>query len=172
MIKYDQLNALVVAHHTMQIIHVQDHPFQITASDDGFLSDTSTSPEIIYTPTTSTSSLPLADNESQPVGELGPNEGNRCDTCSRTFKTLRALKDHQKSPIHTSTILDFAVIALLRGKFESRSVRSFNTLNGLAQHLEARACAGGISILREAANYIEGCLEDMGISGSILLKID
>jgi hypothetical protein len=167
----DQLNAIIIAHDTNQIIHIQDHPLEITTSDDSCLSDTSTSSEVIYTPGASTCSLPLTDHESLPADVLGPDKGNRCDACSRTFKTLRALKDHQKSPVHTSTRFHCPT-ALLRGHFESRLVRSFNTLSGLAQHLEAGACAGGISILREAANYIESCLEDMGIRRRILLKIE
>lgn len=169
----DQLNAIVVAHDTKQIIHTQDHPLEITASEDhgSIFSDTSTNAEIIYTAGTSVSSLTLTDIRIPPANVLSLNEGNRCDVCSRTFKTLRALKDHQQSPVHTSTQFH-CPIALLRGKFESKPVRSFSTLSGLAQHLEAGACAGGIAILREAANYIEDCLEDRGIRKSILLKIE
>jgi hypothetical protein len=169
----DQLNTLISAHDTKQIIHTQDHPLEITALEDNgsVFSDTSTNSEIIYTPGTSVSSLALTNIGLPPADVLGLNERNRCDVCSKTFKTLRALKDHQKSPVHTSTRFHCPIV-LLRGKFESKPVRSFNTLSGLAQHLEAGACAGGISILREAANYIEGCLENMGIRKSILLKIE
>lgn len=63
-------------------------------------------------------------------------------------------------------------MALMRGNIESKSTRSFKMLSGLAQHLEAGACAGGISILRDAVNYIEGCLENMGIRRSILLNME
>lgn len=169
----DQLNKLVSVHDTKQIIHNLDHSFEIAAFEDNgsVISDTSTDSEIIYTPETSVSSLVLTERESPPANPLGLNEGNRCDVCSKTFKTLQALRDHQKSPVHTGPRYHCPV-ALLRGKFKSKPVRSFNTLSGLAQHLEAGACAGGISILLEAANYIEGCLEDMGIRKSILLKTE
>jgi hypothetical protein len=50
------------------------------------------------------------------------------------------------------------------------SIRSFNTISGLAQHLESGACAGGFTMLREAAGYIETCLQNMGLKRSILIK--
>jgi hypothetical protein len=51
-----------------------------------------------------------------------------------------------------------------------KGLGSIPAVSGLAQHLESGTCAGGFVMLREAAEYIESCLQKMGLKRSLLMK--
>lgn len=174
----DKLNDIICVFDTDQIISSHGQP-QIRASDDmlSVCSDTSTESQIIYTPSSTVSGRSLS-----PTGialprvqdiDLGKKFlGVACSECPRTFKSLESLVQHQQSAAHTSASFNCPISLLndLPAPIPLASMRSFNTISGLAQHLESGACAGGFTMLREAARYIETCLQKMGLKRSLLMK--
>ncbi|KAL2867513.1 uncharacterized protein BJX67DRAFT_371867 [Aspergillus lucknowensis] len=171
----EKLNGIIHVHDTNRVITSHSEPSRIYALDEtlSVSSDDSTQSQVIYTPssTASVSSLCLATIGSQEahVFDLKTVDSERksCLDCSRTFKSVTSLIQHRQSAAHTSAIFTCPT-GLLSG--EPASKRSFSTLSGLAQHLEAGACIGGYSMLQEAARYLETCLHVMGFKRKILLN--
>ncbi|KAJ5963477.1 zinc finger protein [Penicillium vulpinum] len=173
----DKLNGLICAYDTDQIISIRGQP-QIAAFDDttSTCSDSSTESEIIYTPCSTVSGRSLS-----PVGTAVRSYSSKpkkflgigCSECTRTFKSLEALDQHRQSAAHSSALFNCPAPLLIGNSaapIPLSSLRSFNTVSGLVQHLESGACAGGLTMLREAAGYIENCLQNMGLKRSILIK--
>ncbi|KAL4867879.1 hypothetical protein BDV12DRAFT_186299 [Aspergillus spectabilis] len=170
-----KLNGIIYVHDNDHMITDQTQPSQNYALDDTLstCSDYSTESRVIYTPssTISISSLCLAQTESPEVHisdlEMVNFGGIPCNDCSRTFKSLQSLRQHRQSAAHTSA--RFTCPINLLGK-KHTITRSFTTISGLAQHLEAGACAGGSTMLRDATRYLETCLQSMGFKRRILLN--
>jgi hypothetical protein len=174
----DKLNGIIYAYDTDQIISSHGQP-QIKASDDTIstCSDAITESQIIYTPSSTVSGRSLSPTETAfprvHKSDLGEKfSGVACSECPRTFKSLESLDQHRESAAHTTASFNCPMSLLIDNpaSITLTSMRSFNTVSGLAQHLESGACAGGSTMLREAARYIEICLQKMGLKRSILMK--
>ena len=82
------------------------------------------------------------------------------------------------SPIHDRPIVH-CPLPLLVTKAKSRPpaqtqeglVKSFTTVNGLAQHLESSACIGGLKSFWKATEYLEGVMARWGIRVRLTKRI-
>ncbi|KAL7916364.1 hypothetical protein GGI35DRAFT_35963 [Trichoderma velutinum] len=92
-----------------------------------------------------------------------------CPGSKRRFYGRRALEQHMQSPAHTPKIFHCPSI-LFQGKSgkSKPSMKKFSTLSGLVAHIESGKCRGGNAGLRTVMEYMEGRLEDMGISFKLL----
>lgn len=91
------------------------------------------------------------------------------ETTTRRFFGRIALEQHMESAAHTPKM--FHCPSLLfpgeSGKAKP-SMQHFSTVSGLVAHIESGACSGGSAGLRKVMQYMEGRLEEMGISFKLL----
>ena len=101
---------------------------------------------VVLTPTSSTaggewSSMP--DNTDQVVFD-GARGGWLCGICDVVFLKKKRLQQHLNSPAHETKLYHCGgVAAVASGGGERKPPKSFKTLSGLAQHVEAGSCTGG-----------------------------
>ncbi|OQO15097.1 hypothetical protein B0A48_00479 [Cryoendolithus antarcticus] len=81
--------------------------------------------------------------------------------CSCTFRKQYDLQQHLGSITHAPSIFHCPT-ALLGLSGSTKKMRSFKTLSGLAQHLEAGACIGGTGVLGMIAEMVEREIERAG----------
>ncbi|KAJ5522910.1 zinc finger protein [Penicillium frequentans] len=112
-------------------------------------------------------SMQVASQLESPVATLSSS----CRECSKVFKSVQSLDKHQSSAAHAMRVFQ-CPISLLHGNHGSASTRSFTTLSGLAQHVEAKACVGGIAMLRDAASYLESRFQQVGWTIKLLIDDD
>lgn len=74
-------------------------------------------------------------------------QGWPCPICSRSFLNKKRLLQHLKSPAHDPKLFHCPPAASL-GLNLGKQEKSFKTLSGLAQHVEAGACTGGVDLLK------------------------
>jgi hypothetical protein len=171
-----KLNSIICAYDTDHIISEQSLAFP-TLELGGELSDSSSDYEVIYTPDSplSTDSLSIShfalpnDISLQLEDAVERSSKVRCCECSKTFKSTGSLDQHRNSAVHAKPVYHCPT-NLPGGTHASGFIQTFKTLSGLAQHLEAKACVGGASTLREVAAYIEGRLQQIGWKARILLQ--
>ncbi|KAJ5982426.1 zinc finger protein [Penicillium sp. IBT 35674x] len=60
-------------------------------------------------------------------------------------------------------------ISLLLGNRDAGPTQYFTPLSGLSQHVEAKACVGGIAMLRDAASYLESRFQQAGWTTKVLI---
>lgn len=170
----DKLNKLICAHDTDHMISNQRYLWaavDIHSESSDKISDF----EVIYTPdTTSSADLlsisPLAlasegPSSSENAIEISPKA--RCWECSKTFTSMYSLEQHRDSAAHAKPTYHFPEY-LSRETHSLGFIRTFKTLSGLAQHLEAKSGVGGASTLCEVAAYIEDRLKQFGWKAKIL----
>ena len=98
-----------------------------------------------------------------------------CPLCptQRVFHSSFALQAHIESAAHAPKIYHCPISLLdpdlmnISGKKRSH-LRKFNTLSGLARHLEAEACKGGKDTLMKVIKFVEGKFKEMGFEGRFL----
>ena len=67
-----------------------------------------------------------------------------CGICDLVFRKKKRLLQHLHSPAHETKLYHCGgVAAVASGGGERKPVKSFKTLSGLAQHVEAGSCTGG-----------------------------
>lgn len=168
----EELNSLVYTYDTDSIISDQR---LISALDQAYAenSDSISDTETIYTPNSTSSDASLSSVMCLDLINLEPEQvvpGNvRCRDCTKTFASKTSLEQHQHSAAHASAMFHCPVV-LLDMKHASNSTRSFTTLSGLAQHLEAKACVGGAAMLHKAAAYLENRFQQIGWQTKILAR--
>jgi hypothetical protein len=144
----ETLNNLIYIYNIDYIIFDQRliNAFNYTYSES---SDSSLGTKTIYTPNSTSSdiSLPLSrvtylDLVNSKLEEQVTPTNVYCRDCTKTFASMKSLKQHQHSAAYASSMFHFP-IALLDGKHTSGPTRSFTTLSGLTQYLKAKACVGG-----------------------------
>ena len=171
----EKLNNLICAYDTdciisgQRLINAFDHVY-------GESSDGSSDTETIYTPnsTSSDASLSVSLLTRLNLIDLELEEkaapGNiRCRDCTKTFASTTSLEQHRNSAAHARSMFHCPIV-LLDGKHASGPTRSFTTLGGLAQHLEAKACVGGAAMLDKAAAYLEDRFQQIGWQTKILAR--
>ncbi|RFU77386.1 60s ribosomal l19 precursor [Trichoderma arundinaceum] len=105
--------------------------------------------------------------------ELGEPKVFFCPICpeakQRPFFTRTSLEQHMQSPAHTPKMFHCPSLLLqgTHGKAKP-SMKRFSTVSGLVAHIESGACRGGNAGLRTVMEYMEGRLEDLGISFKLL----
>lgn len=80
-------------------------------------------------------------------------QGWPCPTCSRSFLNKKRLLQHLKSPAHDPKLFHCPPAASL-GLNLGKKEKSLKTLSGLAQHVEAGSCTGGVDMLKD---FIDIC---------------
>ncbi|KAL7928497.1 ribosomal protein L11, N-terminal domain-containing protein [Trichoderma chlorosporum] len=92
-----------------------------------------------------------------------------CPGSSRRFRGRRALEQHMQSAAHSPKMFHCPSL-LYQGQSGAAgpSMQRFSTISGLVAHIESGACRGGNASLRTVMGYMEGRLEDMGISFKLL----
>ncbi|KAL7947891.1 hypothetical protein V8C42DRAFT_268703 [Trichoderma barbatum] len=92
-----------------------------------------------------------------------------CPGSERRFVGRRALEQHMQSPAHAPKMFHCPSL-LFQGKSGETQpdMKNFSTISGLVAHIESGACRGGSAGLRTVMQYMEGLLEDMGISLKLL----
>lgn len=96
----------------------------------------------------------------------------RCPLCpdeSKVFGSLPALEAHVTSPAHAPKIFH-RPIALLGPMSKGTALRCFTTLSGLTQHLENGACGDGAATLKQAMDFVQEKLDQLGFGGVGLVK--
>lgn len=127
----------------------------------------------LLTPSSGQLSAPSFFNTSMTVN-LNKVTSLRCPLCPpghRAFKTQQGLWSHIASPAHALKIFNCPLVILAPGskkKKGHKKTKHFSTLSGLAQHIEAGACRGGMSGLKATVVYLEEKLASMGLSVKLL----
>ncbi|KAJ5982446.1 zinc finger protein [Penicillium sp. IBT 35674x] len=163
----EEINLMVFTYDTERIISSQ-HAADAFGDGHKEISDSGSDSTAIHTPNSSTSSTEalLSSREissSQVASQLESTiatMSRRCRECSKVFECVQSLNKHQRSAAHAMRVFQCPV-SLLRGNRGS-GLRSFTTLSGLAQHVEAKACVGGIAMLSDAASYLESRFQQVG----------
>ncbi|KAI7363919.1 hypothetical protein KC354_g6106 [Hortaea werneckii] len=87
------------------------------------------------------------------VTQTNSDGGFPCPTCDKKFQTQRQLLDHLNSPVHEAKI--FHCPTDMGGQPHARGEKKFKIMSGMAQHVEARACAGGMETLKRVVGIVE-----------------
>lgn len=98
-----------------------------------------------------------------------PN-GLSCYICGKTFRKELHLRDHLNSPAHAPKI--FHCPTALLGLSGSKAPLAFKTISGLAQHIEAGACAGGGEALKAITQIFEERIKAVTGKDVKLLRAD
>ena len=96
-----------------------------------------------------------------------------CAKNSKTFRTVRAFREHLDSPAHDPTIYHcpIGLIPKAKGAKEVKALlREFSTLGALTMHVESGACEGGKLMLKSAMEVVEGKLRSLGFGEIRLLR--
>ncbi|KAH7302888.1 hypothetical protein B0I35DRAFT_365853 [Stachybotrys elegans] len=124
-----------------------------------------------------------------PTQTLDPRFGiavgrKRCPICppskTRTFAP-GALQQHLSSSVHArvhQTLVQkipdgvsfHCPLALVEGSSETKPLKHFSTVSGLAQHIESGACYGGKETLRRVVTHLQKEMKTMGLGGVKLLN--
>ncbi|KAI6792482.1 hypothetical protein KC361_g6712 [Hortaea werneckii] len=87
------------------------------------------------------------------VTQTNSDSGLACPTCDKKFKTQRQVLDHLNSPVHEAKI--FHCPTDMGGQPHARGEKKFKIMSGMAQHVEDRACAGGMETLKRVVGIVE-----------------
>lgn len=100
-----------------------------------------------------------------------------CPLCpassTKQYKDINALNTHLRSQIHAAKIYHCPPASLMLGSGHhstGKPQRSFATLSGLAQHVEAGACEGGKETFNAAISFVNEKLRNMGMGDLKLLE--
>lgn len=96
-----------------------------------------------------------------------------CPTSNKQYKDLGALHDHMQSKIHASKIYHCPPASLILGsghKSTGKYQKSFATLSGLSQHVEAGACDGGKATFNTAMSFVNERMRGMGLGNLKLVE--
>lgn len=96
-----------------------------------------------------------------------------CHVCAKEFSSPLRLGMHLTSPVHDTPIYrcPSELLVELAGNEPGKPPtvvkpdRTFKTLSGLLQHMEAGACTGGKTLLETAARFVEDKLASLGLAG-------
>ncbi|KAL9612265.1 MAG: hypothetical protein Q9167_003133 [Letrouitia subvulpina] len=143
----------------------------LTPSTGGTFSEMSPARSLQFWPDNSLSEI---DQREPLFMKAPPSQLLRCPICppgKGYFSSVRGLQLHMDSPAHDPKIFHcpMAFVSSASGSGRLKQEKSFNTLSGLASHLEAGACRGGIETFRSAFKYIEERLLALGLNGIKLL---
>lgn len=98
-----------------------------------------------------------------------------CPLCPHrpAFRSAAAFQAHVNSAAHAPHLFHCPLLLAQELASDKKPVRikSFSTLSGLAQHLEAGACRGGLVSFRQTIKYVESQLSLLGF-GHIRLLVD
>ncbi|KAI6827729.1 hypothetical protein KC332_g10040 [Hortaea werneckii] len=87
------------------------------------------------------------------VTEDHSDGGYSCPTCNKKFPTQRQLRDHLDSPVHAAKI--FHCPTDMGAQPHAGGEKTFNVMSGMVQHVEARACGGGMETLKRIVRIVE-----------------
>lgn len=96
-----------------------------------------------------------------------------CPNSTKQYKNLGALHDHMQSQIHAAKIYHCPPASLILGsghKSTGKHQKSFATLSGLSQHVEAGACDGGKATFNTAMSFVNDRLRGMGLGNLKLVE--
>lgn len=96
-----------------------------------------------------------------------------CPTSSKQYKSMNALHTHMQSQAHAAKIYHCPPASLMLGndhKSSGKRERSFATLSGLSQHVEAGACEGGKATFNSAMSFVNEKLKNMGLGDLKLVE--
>ena len=100
-----------------------------------------------------------------------------CHICSaqgdhlRIFRTTKALEDHIGSPVHDIKAFRCPQLLFPPQKSNASSpIKSFNTLSGLIQHLEAGACRGGRETFWKTMGFLRQGVLPLQWRGKLFLQ--
>lgn len=177
----DQMRALIMKYDVDRLVTrlpAIDDNVSITASSDEDsllvrqLSNLSISPAMgsCLTPASSTPTsgcfTPASDSLSDWTALIARSSTHHCPFCPperRPFRDAAALRQHIGSAAHSEPFI-YCPSSVSGGKHGlTTAIRTFNTVAGLAQHLESGACVGGVDSFWEAVKYLETRFQEMGM---------
>lgn len=140
-------------------------PSNSSDSSSGVFLTTSNSGSGIFTPTSaaSLSSQLITNKFTCPM----------CPASTKQYKNIDALHVHMRSQIHAAKIYHCPPASLMLGsdhKSTGKQQRSFATLSGLSQHVEAGACEGGKATFNTAMSFVNEKLRNMGLGDLKLVE--
>ncbi|KAG9250613.1 uncharacterized protein F5Z01DRAFT_753450 [Emericellopsis atlantica] len=98
------------------------------------------------------------------VSQSGTQRCPFCPSERLPFASELALQHHLQSAAHSQPFVFCpSPLGSKRMRSKHQSVRSFNTISGLVQHLESGKCSGGIATFWEAMSYLETRIEILGL---------
>lgn len=166
----DQMRALIMKHDVDRLVTrlpVDDDGMSIQATSDesslvvrrlSALFLTSESDDGCLTPSSDKDSL------SDWTALIAQPPTHRCPFCPRErrpFRTATALQQHLGSAAHSEPFI-YCPVSISGSKHgRSATMFKFNTVAGLAQHLESGACVGGVEGFWEAVKYLETRFQEM-----------
>jgi hypothetical protein len=130
------------------------------------------------TPTSMGLATPTSNGSYGFTGILTPLSGDGianalvCPICSKKFKQSGSVASHLASPVHSMPIYHCPkeFLAELGMKMDKHGLeRTFTTLSGLAQHIQAGACAADEGAWEKVVKFLEEKLCGLGLDGVRLL---
>lgn len=164
----DQIKALIMEHDVDRVITqlpADDGSSVEAGSDRGSLL-VCTPSRLSFSSTTDGCLTPTSGSLSDwgmLIAEYSPHRCPFCPRERRPFQDATALRQHVESAAHIKPFIYCPTSMLPGGHGNFKVVRKFNTVSGLAQHLESGVCTGGTVTIWNAIKAIETRFQALGI---------
>lgn len=153
--------------------------YSTSSSSYGYLptpSDSSDSGSGVFpTPSDSGSGIFTPTSRASLSSQLTVNK-LKCPMCpgsDKQYENMDALRAHMQVQIRAAKIYHCPPASLMMGsdhRSTGKKQRSFTTLSGLSQHVEAGACEGGKATFNTAMSFVNEKLRNMGLGGMKLVE--